>query len=76
MCNHIQGKRKEPTPLEISLPHNARHGERKSARRFYPRALNLDGGMKRRVHHQARSWKIDKCNMNNEMKCEIEQCNV
>jgi hypothetical protein len=59
---------KEPTPSEISLPHNARCGERKSIRRCYPRALKIDGGMKRRVHHQARAWKRDKYNMKNEIK--------
>jgi hypothetical protein len=67
MQPHSRFKNKEPTLLGISLPHNARCGERKLARRCHPRALNLDVWMQRRVHHQVKSWKIV-----NEMRNEMQ----
>jgi hypothetical protein len=57
MQPHSIFKRKEPTPLGISLPQNARRGERKLARWCHPRALNLDVWMQRRFHHQEKSLK-------------------
>jgi hypothetical protein len=63
VSNHIQGKRKKPTPLEISLPHNTRCGERESARRCYSRALNLEVGIERRGSLPRKSLENSKWNV-------------
>jgi hypothetical protein len=47
---------KDPTPLETSLPCNTKYGEMRLTRRCYPKALNLDVWIQKRVYHQERAW--------------------
>jgi hypothetical protein len=57
--NHIQGVRKEFSPIMIYHSHNEKTWrEEDQIKRGCPRALNLDREMETRVHHQEKYWKI------------------